>query len=326
MSNALTTYNGAEPVTLTAAHNPMAFEPGSIGEAMQLAAILFKSGLMPEGFKSPEAVVTAIIYGRELGLTAMQSIRGIHVIKGRPTMSADMMVALVKRSPICEFFRLVSTDATKATYETKRRDEPAPVQMSYTIEEARTANALGKDTWKAHPAAMLRARCASSLARAVYQDLVMGVYDPDELEQAPATQPAKYVQPEPVPAAAVIEGEVVNPATAALADPSEPTDALRQAQKGFFSELGKAAKKLGLSKEETQACAKDYLRRTYGSESTNDRTPDEVKDVTAKLKADPSIIIPELPAAEPPIPDSFDPEAPFSDGHTGSQASLEAEG
>jgi len=30
---------------------------------------------------------------------------------------------------------------------------------------------------------MLRARCISALARAVYPDLLMGVYDPDELQE-----------------------------------------------------------------------------------------------------------------------------------------------
>src|SRR5690606_1638755 len=32
----------------------------------------------------------------------------------------------------------------------------------------------------AHPAAMLRARASAALARAVYPDVAMGIYDPDE--------------------------------------------------------------------------------------------------------------------------------------------------
>src|SRR5690606_27529948 len=38
----------------------------------------------------------------------------------------------------------------------------------------------GRSNWKAHPAAMLRARASAALARAVYPDVAMGIYDPDE--------------------------------------------------------------------------------------------------------------------------------------------------
>src|SRR5690606_17440997 len=42
------------------------------------------------------------------------------------------------------------------------------------------AGLTGRQNWKAHPAAMLRARASAALARAVYPDVAMGIYDPDE--------------------------------------------------------------------------------------------------------------------------------------------------
>lgn len=158
------------------------YEPQSISEALQLAKVLVASRLLPRAITTPEQAFTIILAGKELGLTAMQSMRTIHVIEGKPTLAADLQVALVKRSQSCGYFRLVKSDANVATYETRRGDDPEPTRLSFTIEDAQRAQLTSKDNWKKYPAAMLRARCASALARAVYPELVMGVYDPDEME------------------------------------------------------------------------------------------------------------------------------------------------
>jgi hypothetical protein len=183
------------------------FEPRDIDEGYQLAKLLVASGLMPRGVQRPEAAFAIIAAGRELGLTAMQSLRSIHIIEGKPTLSADLVAALCKSRPdVCQYFRLVESTDKVARYETLRRGEPAPTSMNFTIEDAQRAGVTGKDNWKKYPAAMLRARCITALARAVYPDLAMGVYDPDE------------VAPEPIYAG---QAEVVAPAVPAPA-PSEP--------------------------------------------------------------------------------------------------------
>ena len=182
-----------------------AFEPSGIGDAMALAKILVNSKLLPRSVQTAEAAFTIIATGRELGLTAMQSLRSIHVIEGKPSLSADLILALVKnRRDVCTWFRLVTSTDKVATYETQRLGEPEPTRMSFTWEDATRAQVTGKDNWKKYPAAMLRARCISALARAVYPDLAMGLYDPDELERQnvpvhavssrPATEDAEVVR------------------------------------------------------------------------------------------------------------------------------------
>ncbi len=188
----MTTANGgmvvrAEGPALVKASDPTrAFEPRDITEGYQLAKLLIASGLMPRGIQRPEAAFAIIAAGRELGLTAMQSLRSIHIIEGKPTLSADLVAALVKSRPdICKYFRLVESTDRVARYETLRAGEPAPTAMAFTIEDAQRAGVVGKDNWKKYPAAMLRARCITALARAVYPDLAMGVYDPDEVAPEP---------------------------------------------------------------------------------------------------------------------------------------------
>ena len=184
-----------------------AFEPGSIEEALKVSGLLVASRLLPRGIATPEAAFALIVTGRELGLSAMQALRSIHIVEGKPTLSADLMVALVKRSEACLFFRLVESSAERAIYEAHRRGEPSPTRLAFTIEEARAAGVATKENWRRYPAAMLRARCAAALARAVFPDLVLGVYDPDELAPVVDVTPAPAA-PAPAPAPAPIPAPV----------------------------------------------------------------------------------------------------------------------
>lgn len=162
-----------------------AFEPGSFAEGMQVARALVESRLFPS-IKTAEAAFAIIATGRELGLSMMQSLRGLHVIEGKPQLSADAMAGLVKsRKDVCAYFRMVESTDRAAKYETLRVGEPHPTTMVFTWEDAQRASVTGKDNWKKYPAAMLRARCITALARAVYPDLLMGIYDPEEMERAP---------------------------------------------------------------------------------------------------------------------------------------------
>jgi hypothetical protein len=187
-----------------------AFEPATLTEALHVSQVLVASRLLPRSITTPEAAFAVIATGRELGLSAMQALRAIHIVEGKPTLSADLMVALVKKSEACLFFRMVESTGLLATYETHRRGEPGATRMSFSIEEAKAAGVATKDNWRKYPAAMLRARCAAALARAVYPDLVLGVYDPDELA-SPMGAPVVDVTPVPVAAPVV----TVQPAPAA---------------------------------------------------------------------------------------------------------------
>lgn len=187
--------------TIDPRRDERAFEPSNAEEVLTIAHTLKAGGLIPAGLATPQAVFTVIMTGRELGLSTMQSLRSIHVINGKPTLSADLMVALVKRrKDVCHYFKLVESTADHATYETERDGEPGPTRLTWTMQQARTAG-LGGGNWKKFPDAMLRARCGSALARAVYPDVVGGLYDPDELGMD-ARAPVSVANPAPVPAPA----------------------------------------------------------------------------------------------------------------------------
>lgn len=156
------------------------FIPQTQTEAIELAKVLASGGLVGRGMK-PETIFTVILLGAELGITPLAALRNINVIDGKPALSADCMAALCMRSAQCKYFVLVSSDDKRAIYETLRLGYQKPVRLEFTFEQATRAGVTGKDNWRKYPAAMLRARCITAIARTVYPDIVSGLYNPEEL-------------------------------------------------------------------------------------------------------------------------------------------------
>ena len=170
------------------------------------AVVAASSALAPDALRNrPQDALIVLMAGRELGFAPMQSLRMLSVIKGKVTLSADATVALVRRSGECVEWRCVETTRERATYTTRRKGDTEPTVLTWTIEQATRAGLVGGQGWRSYPEAMLRARCASALARIVYPDLVAGIYDPDELA-APLDAPRPQVETvRPVVEAQVVE-------------------------------------------------------------------------------------------------------------------------
>jgi 5'-3' exonuclease len=161
-------------------------EPRSIREAQALAKFMYDSRLFA-GYGTPAAVLSTVLAGRELGLQAIASLRGIHVVEGRHMLAADLLRALVLRSGLAKYFRCRERTPERATFETWRKDEPEAIALTYTIEDGKAAwgkteDAWTKSGWGRNPADMLVARAGSKLARLVYPEVVHGLYTPEEFD------------------------------------------------------------------------------------------------------------------------------------------------
>ena len=97
------------------------FEPSNLEEAKSLATTLSQSLLLPDALRGkPSDVFVMLLTGRELGLSPMQSIRSIAVIKGKPSLSAELMAVLVRRQrDVCLYFSLVTSTDSVATLDRK---------------------------------------------------------------------------------------------------------------------------------------------------------------------------------------------------------------
>lgn len=164
--------------TLPASKSPSTTEWGVM---RQQAEVIAKSGLAPKAVSTPEKILTIALKGRELSMPIMQSLSHIYVVDGKPTLSAEAMVALVQRAG--HKLRVLETTTEKCTVEGVRKDDPKhPQRLTFTIEEARQAGLTGKQVWKQYGAALLRARAISALSRFTFADVLAGAsYTPEEL-------------------------------------------------------------------------------------------------------------------------------------------------
>ena len=72
-------------------------EPRCMADAVRLAQRMHDSRMF-SAYGTPQAVLSTVLLGRELGMPAMGALRSVHVIEGKHSLSADLMVALVLKS------------------------------------------------------------------------------------------------------------------------------------------------------------------------------------------------------------------------------------
>jgi hypothetical protein len=158
------------------------FRPrNTLNAKVDYAEKLAQSGLLPAAYKKqPANVLYAVEYGEMLGLPPMAAITGIHVIEGKPTASAALISALVRRAG--HRLRVTGNDK-QATAQIIRKDDPDfTFEAVWTLERAKQANLTGKGVWKQYPAAMLKARAITEVARDACEEALCGMhYTPEEL-------------------------------------------------------------------------------------------------------------------------------------------------
>ena len=146
-----------------------------------MSEVLVKSGMLPAHIKTPQAAVAIIQKGRELGIQPMYALSNIVSIQGKPTANAELMLALIYRDHGDNAITFTHSDNTACAIAYARRSWKQPQTYTFTIEDAKAAGLLSNQTWQKYPAAMLRARCISAVARMAFPDSIGGMYTPEEL-------------------------------------------------------------------------------------------------------------------------------------------------
>lgn len=157
-------------------------EPVGIDELWRVSKGLFDSGLY-SSFVNAQGAMAAVMHGRELGLGAAASLSSICVVKGRPTLYAETMVALVKASPVCEYIQCTERTAERCTWVTKRRGNPQPTTLSMTYKECAAISPDSKLTQlQRQPATMIMWKCAAAICRMEYPDVTKGIHATEEFQ------------------------------------------------------------------------------------------------------------------------------------------------
>jgi hypothetical protein len=188
------------------------------GQVIKLANEIYDTPFVPDGLRgSVPATAAAILAGRELGLGPMTSLANVHVIKGKPALSAALMRALI----LAQGHQIETVDITdtRVIVRGRRKGESTWEQAEFTRDQAARARIdLG-----GYPQDKLYARATSRLARRKFADVIAGMpYSAEELEDGPGEE----TPPEPPkPAQRTARRQQAAPKDASPAQPPAPVPA-----------------------------------------------------------------------------------------------------
>lgn len=170
----------------------------AVPDKLTYAKALAVSGMLPAQYRgNPANLLYAVEYAEMLGAHPLTAVTGIFVIDGKPSASAGLISALVRRAG----HKLrVTGDATKATAQIIRADDPDfTFEVTFTIEDAKQAGLTNKNVWKQYPAAMLKARAVTQVARDACEDALSGLHYTAEELGAEVNEDGVPTAPAPVP-------------------------------------------------------------------------------------------------------------------------------
>jgi hypothetical protein len=169
----------------------MALDAGSNGLVVRnfpdmwaLAQCIHRAGMAPKSLAKPEQVLVAIQMGAELGIPPMQSLANIAVVNGRPTIWGDLLVALVRRRPECEYINELwegTGENRKCVCRAKRRGQPEIVR-EFGYQQAKVAGLLQSGTYQKYPDRMFQCRARAWAIRDLFADLLAGVVSTEEAQ------------------------------------------------------------------------------------------------------------------------------------------------
>lgn len=204
------------------------FMPVSLKDKMLLADQLVRSGLIPAGFNTPAKAMVALQMGHELGLKPMVALNSIAVVNGRPTLGADLIVAIIRTHPEYAGMEIKGDDKQcTVTIRRKTGDIVDTFTNTFTMADATRAQLTSKDSWKKYPQRMLKHRAISYCAKDAFPDALAGIYTPEEMESVePVRQELPDIKPDNKPD---IKPEVHEPEVMPKGNYSKALDAIEKA-------------------------------------------------------------------------------------------------
>lgn len=188
----------------------MALAPKNFEQALQFARMLAETDFVPKEFiNKPGAVLAAIQYGAELGLTPMAALQSIAIVNGRPSLWGDGALAILKSNRACEWVHELPPDeAIRCGYgecTIKRKGDPEVVTRRFTKEMAEQAGLWGGksqdpakkkyEPWYLYPGRMLQMRARSWAMRDAIPEAFRGIQIREEVLDATDVTPPKEEAP-----------------------------------------------------------------------------------------------------------------------------------
>lgn len=163
-------------------------------ERLEAIANKFSSSkLIPVALQGKPADVAIILQmGYELGMGPMQSVNGIDVIQGKPSVKPEMQVALIKaKAP--DAFISIETDPAAMSVTVTMAPSESRMKESFTttwdMSRAKDMQLDKKDNYLKQPLVMLKWRALGEAARTVFPHITKGLYNTEEAQDLDNTPP-----------------------------------------------------------------------------------------------------------------------------------------
>lgn len=160
---------------------------GSLADPEKLGRLLAASGYFSDARDAAQAVVK-VLAGAELGFGPIQSMTGVFIVKGRVTLSANLVAAAIKRHPAYDYrVRQHTADVCEVEFfgpTTSGTGRESLGSVEFSMDMAKRAGLANGENWRKYPEAMLFARAITSGARYLAPDVFGSpIYTPDELDE-----------------------------------------------------------------------------------------------------------------------------------------------
>lgn len=157
--------------------NALMTQNNSITEITQIGNAMASSGFFPD-VKSAQQAIVKIMAGAELGLPPFAAMTGVHIIKGKASLGANLIATMIKNDPRYNYRVTEHTDEVCSImfYE----DGKEVGVSTFTAEDAKR---MGTQNMHKFPKNMLFARAISNGAKWHVPGVFGGapIYTPDEL-------------------------------------------------------------------------------------------------------------------------------------------------
>lgn len=291
-------------------------EVAALDKAYHWAKAMSKTTMVPEHFQynfKPRGctdplgevatynLAAAVMYGMEIGLSAMQAAQNVFVVHGKPAVYARTMAGQVRQAGY--IIEPVEESDQRCVWKGLR--DGAWAFSEWTMERAQQAGYTTNERYQKNPQEMLRAKCIAEVCRIKYQDVLLGMaYSVEELQleevavqrvvrqgvrgTAKLRELANMSEDMAAQETTVTAG---GPGSAPLEPEEEPTPAeppdlsneFRRANSGQLSEIRKLYKARGIMAQGVLDDVTQFLQREEPVKSLNDLTHAEAKDIIAHL-------------------------------------------
>ena len=169
------------------------FNPSGFGQLVEFAKMVSTTQIIPQAYQGkPDDIVAACIMGADVGLTPMQALQNIAVIRGKATIWGDGLLAICQGHPayagIKEWLEGAGTPEAVAYCRIRRavHGEIEETTSSFSYEDAKRAGLTSKrGPWQQYPSRMLQLRARGFALRDAFPDAIKGLITVEEAQDYP---------------------------------------------------------------------------------------------------------------------------------------------